>query len=241
MFDTYMDNGTWKATLIDAQYTKDVAGTSPDFDYEARLQCALSDDGNQIFYSWQDSDPDQVTTNILPDLLITGREISDTIVHTITNLTEGTSYAMAATLNTVAPQVKVTGSGDGQTCYSNAVITAIGSVDTDPVSYYYLKDAAFSIRPVSVNNIDKNMANVSKVYPNPSNGLTNIDITLEKNSNVSINIVNMMGQEVYAENFGQKTIGKSKLTFNTSDLTSGIYFVTVKAGNSTSTSKMIVK
>lgn len=242
LYDTYMTSGgNWNATMIDGVYTKDVEASSPEFDYNARPKIALSDDGTKIFYAWQDSDPDQVTENVLPDLLITGRNITDTIVHTITNLTDGTSLEKTATYTTVAPQVKVVGTGDAELCYPHAIVTTIGSVDTDPVSYYYLKDAVFSILPVSVNNIDKNLANVSKVYPNPTNGLTNIDVTLEKSTNVSINIVNMMGQEVYAENFGQKTIGKNKLTFNTSDLTSGIYFVTVKAGNSTSTSKMIVR
>ncbi len=241
-YDTYMKtDGTWDATIIDLQNTKNFEPTgATDLSIDNRLQVGISNDGKKIFYSWVDSDPTQVTdyANMLPDLYVSGRNIDSAEVSDKLNVTEGTVAEYAANNHFMAPQVKE--NANDFTIYT--VITKFGEDQAnDPVSYYFMRDVNYSILPVSVNDIDKNIANISNLYPNPTNGLTNVDLSLVKNADVSAQVVNMMGQTVYTQDYGFKTVGMHKLTINATDLTSGIYFVTVKAGNSTSTSKMIVK
>ena len=220
-----------------ARDTKDVAAATPDLTYENRLQVGMSNDGKNIFYSWADSDPANTATNVLPDIYVAGRNIDSVNVIGKTCLTLGTTFENAATMHCMAPQVR----DFGGEFYPYIVLTQLGATaDNDPCKYYFLKDAKIVVG-IETNNIDKNIANVSNIYPNPTNGLSNIDLSLLKSSNVTIEVVNMMGQVVSSDNLGNKAAGMHKLTVNANGLTSGIYFVTVKAGNSTNTSKLILR
>ncbi len=240
MYDTYMTSGgNWNAALVDLQNTKDhEAADANDLDIDNRMQMGISTDRKKVFYTWVDSDANQTAENVLPDLYVVGRHIdsADVTVDKM-NITAGTTVEFGATNHGMAPQVKENGSDF--TIYT--VVTQFGAQPAnDPVNYYFMKDATYQL-VVSVNDIDKNIANISRLYPNPTNGLTNVDLSLIKNADVSIQVVNMMGQVVSSQDCGYKTTGMHKLTINATDLTAGIYFVTVKAGNSTSTSKMIVR
>lgn len=239
MYDTYMTSGgNWNAAIVDTQNAKDYEASDPDLNRDNRMQIGISEDRKKVFYTWADTDPSVTTDNLYPDLYVVGRHIdsADVTVNKM-NITAGTSLEYLATNHGMAPQVKENGADF--TIYT--VITQFGAEPAnDPVNYYFLKDATYQFI-VSVNDIDKNIANISSLYPNPTNGLTNVDLSLVKNADVSIQVVNMMGQVISSQDCGYKTVGMHKLTINANDLTSGIYFVTVKAGNSTSTSKMIVK
>jgi len=242
MYDTYMTSGgNWDATIIDIQNTTDyTAADATMLDLDGRLQVGISGDGKNIFYTWADSDPNTVTENILPDLYVVGRHIDSAYVSLDKlNLTTDGDLQYGATNHCMAPQVKDL--NDGTFAVYN-VITQFGSEPAnDPVNYMFLNDVKYDLYVGINNNIDRNIASVSNLYPNPTNGLTNVDLSLVKNADVSAEVVNMMGQTVYTQDYGFKTVGMHKLTINATDLTSGIYFVTVRAGNSTSTSKMIVK
>jgi hypothetical protein len=237
MWDTYMTSTGWDATPIAVQNTQNPADVTDIFTNECRLQGAISADGKKVFYSWADSDPDVGTTNDLPDVYVASRHIDTT--YSVTNkivTTVGTTLENTATMHVMAPQVK----DNGSDFTIHTIITQQGALNTDPVKYWYLKDVTMTLE-VSVKDIDKNISNVSNIYPNPTTGISNIDLTLVKNANVSIQVVNMLGQVVSSEDLGYKTAGMHKLGVNASNLTGGIYFVTVKAGNSTCTSKMIVQ
>lgn len=239
MYDTYMTPTGWDAIIIDLQNTLDHdAADGNDLLIENRLQMGISDDGKKIFYTWADSDPAMDANNVLPDLYATGRHIDSANVAEKMNITAGTTLEYGATYQTMAPQVKEV--GNVYTLYT--IVTQLGEVvANDPANYYFMNDVLYTFEGTSVNNLDKNVANISNLYPNPTNGLTNVDLSLVNSSVVSIQVVNMMGQVVSSQDCGYKATGMHKLTINASDLTSGIYFVTVKAGNSTSTSKMIVR
>ena len=237
MFDTYMTSTGWDITPIAVQNTTDPAEITDVFTTKNRLQAALSTDGKKIFYSWADSDPANSATNDLPDLYIASRNV-DTVLY-ITNkiiATTGTTLENTASMHVMAPQVKENSSD--YTVFT--IVTQQGALNTEPAKYWFLKDINMTLE-VSVENIDNNISNVSNIYPNPTTGISNIDLTLVKNANVSIQVVNMLGQVVSSEDLGYKTAGMHKLGVNASNLTGGIYFVTVKAGNSTCTSKMIVQ
>ncbi len=241
MFDTFTTSDGWDAAYLDMQNTKDFSiGTTANPMYiRGRLQAALTNDGKTIFYSWADSDPTLVASdgnaNKIPDLYIASRNLDSASIEGKINVTAGTAFEYGAKFHMMAPQVKQ----EGNSYRIFATVTQLGSTPyNDAVSYYFLKDI---ITSVNINNIDKSIGNVSNIYPNPSNGISYIDLSLTKSNNVSINVVNLMGQVVSSENLGTKSMGMHKLAIDATNLTSGIYFVTVKAGNSTSTSKMIVR
>lgn len=77
-------------------------------------------------------------------------------------------------------------------------------------------------------------------YPNPFNPATKISIRLKSAGNVSLIVYDAMGREV--RNLIEDklmTAGDHEADFNASDLSSGIYFYTLRTGNEFTTRKMI--
>lgn len=81
---------------------------------------------------------------------------------------------------------------------------------------------------------------VSQNFPNPFSGSTTIHVNLRNSAELDLKVVNLMGQTVFQATKDAKT-GMNVLTFDASDMAEGIYFYTVKAGNSSVTKKMIVE
>lgn len=82
---------------------------------------------------------------------------------------------------------------------------------------------------------------VSQNYPNPFNEYSYVNINLRKACNLKLLVKNMIGQVMYEKNLGYSAPGMNKISINGINLSSGIYFYTVKAGSVEVTKKMIVK
>lgn len=90
---------------------------------------------------------------------------------------------------------------------------------------------------VNVNSLLTN--NGLNVYPNPAKDNVNINLqVLESNSNVTVNIVDMLGKVVMTESFNPTF---ENISMNTSNLNKGVYIVKVINGNSISSSKLIIE
>ena len=101
-----------------------------------------------------------------------------------------------------------------------------------------IPDAAFVSVPENHNAINP-MTDV-RVYPNPVVDMLNIEVNASQASAMSINVYNIMGQKVMEDNVNLTT-GINRPSLNTSNLSSGIYFVTVKANGFENTLKFVVK
>lgn len=77
-------------------------------------------------------------------------------------------------------------------------------------------------------------------YPNPFNPSTTISFDLPENSLVSLEIFDITGRMVATLVNGMKTAGSHSVTFYGSDLSSGIYFVRLEAGNFRQTMKILL-
>jgi hypothetical protein len=78
-------------------------------------------------------------------------------------------------------------------------------------------------------------------YPNPFNPTTVINFTIPKAGNVTLKVYNSLGQEVATLVNGYKDAANYRVDFNASNLSSGVYFYTLKVGNSfTQTKKMLL-
>jgi hypothetical protein len=84
------------------------------------------------------------------------------------------------------------------------------------------------------------MTNV-KVYPNPAVETLNIEINASQASDVKVAIFNITGQKVIEENLSALSTGINARQISVSNLTSGVYFVTVKANGFEETQKFVVK
>lgn len=77
-------------------------------------------------------------------------------------------------------------------------------------------------------------------YPNPFNPSTIIKFELPKESRVSLEIFNLIGQKVATVVEGMKPAGSYEVPFNASGLTSGVYMYKLSAGNQVFTKKMVL-
>lgn len=82
--------------------------------------------------------------------------------------------------------------------------------------------------------------NSISVYPNPVSDLAILSLNLTQRNEVSITIVNAIGQVVYAENLGTKDSGEQKCAIDISGLNNGIYFLHTKIADQTIIKKISV-
>jgi hypothetical protein len=77
-------------------------------------------------------------------------------------------------------------------------------------------------------------------YPNPFNPTTVIEFTIPNKEFVTLKVYNILGQEVAKLVNGVKSAGVYKVSFDASDLTSGMYIYKIEAGNYSDTKKMLL-
>lgn len=79
------------------------------------------------------------------------------------------------------------------------------------------------------------------VYPNPASELTNVKLTLTGDEDVIVVVRDLAGKTIQTINTGKYAAGSHNISINLDGMAQGLYTVTVSAGNSSVTQKMIVK
>jgi len=82
---------------------------------------------------------------------------------------------------------------------------------------------------------DNELASNIVMYPNPASDVVNLAIA-NMTTDVNVTVTNILGQTMQ-----QFTSSTSDSAINIANYNSGIYFVTVQAGNQTSTKKLLIK
>jgi len=86
--------------------------------------------------------------------------------------------------------------------------------------------------------IDRNIA--IKIYPNPFNSITNVEIDLPAPANVSVSIYDMAGRLVDNPVRNKPLLtGKNKITYTNNRLTANVYLLVVETGGKRFTEKLI--
>ena len=125
------------------------------------------------------------------------------------------------------------------------------SIDTQSPAYFWLSDTTAAIHYQAVTWFGANVVGVEEEtvpsrfdlaqnYPNPFNPSTKIVYAVPSKSNVTLKVYNLLGQEIATLVNAVKNVGRYELTFNASNMPSGVYFYTLTAGNFTITKKMML-
>ena len=97
--------------------------------------------------------------------------------------------------------------------------------------------------PEGIDEPTVNIASVNakiKIYPNPVTTSATIDFTLNKASNVTINVYDLQGRLVIQNNAGNLISGNQKLNMDFSELKPGTYIVSVVSQGKNASAKIMV-
>ncbi len=81
---------------------------------------------------------------------------------------------------------------------------------------------------------------LSQNYPNPFNPTTQIEYSVPQAGFVTLKVYNTLGQEVASLVNGMIKAGTHEVTFNGSNLTSGVYYYRIESGSKVSVKKMML-
>ena len=105
----------------------------------------------------------------------------------------------------------------------------------------FMVDVA-SLTPCSATGFNEvTLSDVINVAPNPANEMTNFNVILRNNKEVSIQIFDITGKMVDNINRANYSKGVHSISYNTTNLTNGIYIYQVITGKEINSGKLIVK
>jgi hypothetical protein len=119
-------------------------------------------------------------------------------------------------------------------CYSSSVSKDVSGPFSQSVSNLEDNGLGESVDEISANK------NAVKVFPNPSNGISNISFKLFEKSDVSISILNLMGEVILETNQLEVSPGEYTKTLSTKELSSGMYLVRIKLNNLIYTQQLVI-
>ncbi len=113
--------------------------------------------------------------------------------------------------------------------------------------YAYSDLTAFGALVVDNFSIDGETTNIEQeegemtinAYPNPNNGLFNVNVSLPTQTNIQLELLNVQGQVIDTYNADNVTVLNKE--FDVTELSSGIYFLKVNAGNAIKIEKLVIK
>ncbi len=101
----------------------------------------------------------------------------------------------------------------------------------------------WDVRATSVREIGGNVPGTFELaqnYPNPFNPSTVINYSIPELAKVSIKVYNMLGEEVASLVNLEQSAGNYEVDFNAANLSSGVYFYSIRAGQFSVTKKMML-
>jgi hypothetical protein len=115
------------------------------------------------------------------------------------------------------------------------------SLSGDPVANceYYVDDIML-VNTTGVGVDALNNTTSFTVFPNPATTSASIEISLDNDSEVAIRVLDVIGKQVAAKNYGVFSTS-SVINLNTTDYPSGVYLVEVSVNGQKATKRLIIK
>ncbi len=254
--DSLFNNGMWVGSVLDLNGNGEIDWIDAGADYYpwGAYRYAASttmpqievDNENNIFVSYSSLREDLANTGSNPSpqmyhhLYLTSklsyepnwcdpRDLTDDVEHTFDEFVWASMALAGDKLHFVVQADPEPGT---------AVVTLAQGGDGDEFDENYIYHITFptfvSVKPVDI-------AKDVTVSPNPASEYTNVQVMLNNSGKVEVNVYDVMGKLVLANNYGQQSTGSHIYKINTSSLPAGVYVFNVQAGGSQTSKKVIVK
>jgi zinc-dependent metalloproteinase lipoprotein len=93
--------------------------------------------------------------------------------------------------------------------------------------------------PASIGLNASELNNQISIFPNPSTGIINLAFALKNQSNVKIEVTNMLGQTVYSDI--ESNVSAQTKTIRLNDVAKGVYMITVSTANEKLIRKVVIE
>ncbi|MGZ4090663.1 MAG: T9SS type A sorting domain-containing protein, partial [Bacteroidia bacterium] len=264
-------SGPWKYITVDtitSEGPSDVSG-NPGFSDNpwddnggkvrsgSRIQLSRTPDGRYIIYTWAESNPAFTfggkTWNTDPDVKVRVMDVSNAGLYTMSptkiNVTSigNNSYVSARGMFHFTSPVSSVQTNTSSTAVSFTLpVTVTNSypyTQGSPNTHWYARTKLDFALPIPTAIQESNIIDMSSnatVYPNPTKDNTTLTIDLKENAHVDIVIYDVVGKQMNHIT-ANGNIGSNSITLDMNGFAKGIYFVNVKAGNISSTKKVIIE
>lgn len=123
------------------------------------------------------------------------------------------------------PKIVVLGGGTSHSVFFNEVNTAAGNAGA-------MQAAIDSALLTSVAGPTSSVSNLT-LSPNPASGSTQLNFSMNKTSDVTVSIINQLGQTVSTPFTGEMSQGENIVPISVAELPSGIYFIQLSEATET--------
>lgn len=96
-----------------------------------------------------------------------------------------------------------------------------------------------ALNSTGINEIN-GVSNAISVFPNPATNFSSVNYSLSAPGNVSLNVLNILGETIETINLGNQPAGENHYSLNTTKLKGGLYFIQVNNGNKKEVAKLTI-
>jgi len=252
-YDIYSldDGATWLAVHLGSIST--FRGDWATYTSDNRMYASRTPEGDKLFFTWNDTKIEGVTDNQNPDVYARG---FDLVNNKLTadeggiaqpdNVTFLSDITTEAYFQCTSPTVFTANSKYTLPICTQWFVDGAGSSTFKYIPDFFYTDADFTVSvdnppfPVGIDQKNNDLAAIT-VYPNPVKDVAKVSMNLKQNANVSVDLTNLVGQQILSLNKGYMTTGLQQFSIDASSLSSGVYFLTVRVNGQKFTQKLIVE
>ncbi|MFZ4521152.1 MAG: T9SS type A sorting domain-containing protein [Bacteroidales bacterium] len=250
VYDIYTINGgaSWQGVFLGS--VKTFRGTWATYTSDNRTYISRNKAGDKMFFTWNDTHVDGETNNQNPDVFARGFDIIQKKLTTpdansdASNVTFLCDITQEAYWQCTSPIVFTDNNKFTLPICTQWFVDAAADSKFKYIPDFSYTQADFTVTVnnpgVGVDQKSNELASVN-VYPNPVKDIAKVNVNLNQNANVIIDVTNLVGKQVMSMNKGNMSAGSQQFSIDASNLTAGIYFVTVNVNGQKYTQKMIVE
>ncbi len=120
---------------------------------------------------------------------------------------------------------------------STEACDAANNVAANDMVFVKVEAATISVPEIS----SKEALSVSQNFPNPTRGITSFNVGINKSSDITVQVTDLIGKVVYTSTKKNAATGIHTLQLNTSNWNEGMYFYSVQAQGQKITKQLIVQ
>lgn len=207
----------------------------------AGLDGALSGEGPFTVFAPTDDAFDALPAGLLDDLLADPAGLLTEVLehHVVGAQAFSTDLSDGQTITTLNGEDVTIGIDDGTVTVTSALGVEAEVTVADIVASNGVVHVIDAVLAPTILSVDE-LSSVSefRMFPNPANNEVAVELQMNESSDLTIDVVNILGQNVKSFDFGTRSAGFNRELLNVNDLPEGMYILNITVGDDQATTKL---